>query len=73
MNGYIPLKNKRELQRIHCPFTVKTLYKYRYMGTHPRLTVKIGGTVCLNVGELERMARRSIEEQKKRAKAKSKD
>ena len=62
----IPLSDKKRLKEI-CPFSPKTLYKWRSLGLHPELTVKIAGKVCLCVDTLEKMIEDGFKKQRERA------
>lgn len=62
----IPLSDKERLKEI-CPFSPKTLYKWRSLGLYPDLTVKVAGKVCLCVDALEKMIEKSLQKQRKRA------
>lgn len=37
------------------PFTKKTIYKYHSQGVHPQLIYKVGGKLCFDFDEWERM------------------
>ncbi|MBU0477046.1 hypothetical protein KKC91_00540 [bacterium] len=62
----IPLSDRERLKEI-CPFSVKTLYKWRSLGLYPELTVKVAGKVCLCVDALEKMIEDGFKKQRERA------
>ncbi len=61
----IPFSDKERLKEA-CPFSLKTLYKWRCTGEHPGLTVKVAGKVCLCVDAMEKMVEDSFKKQQER-------
>ncbi len=62
----IPLSDRERLKEI-CPFSLKTLYKWRSLGMYPELTVKVAGKVCLCVDAFEKMIEEGFKKQRERA------
>ncbi|MDD5454730.1 MAG: hypothetical protein PHW62_04455 [Candidatus Ratteibacteria bacterium] len=62
----IPLTDRERLKEV-CPFSLKTLYKWRSLGEHPDLTVKVAGKVCLCVDALEKMIEEGFKKQREKA------
>lgn len=55
---FIPVNDSELLRASGCPYKRSTLYRFRCQGIYPKLFIKIGSRLCLDVAAMEKMARK---------------
>ena len=63
----IPVKNKKLLEKNGIHFSIGTLRRWHCQGKNSQIFVKIGGMLCINLKEWEKLVAEKAEEERKRA------